>query len=153
MRLLVQRVRSAKVETRGRELSRIAVGLVVLAGFGRGDESLPGTAVWDKMLDKLVHMRVFPDPEDRMNLSLKEWGGELLLVSQFTLYADLAKGRRPSFTPAAEPEAALALYERLAADLAALMPDKVRLGEFGANMNVSLVNWGPVTMLLDHETI
>lgn len=151
--MIVQRVRSAKVETRGTELSRIAVGLVVLAGFGQADAALPGSPAWDKMLDKLVHMRIFPDPMDRMNLSLKEWGGELLLVSQFTLYADLSRGRRPSFTPAAEPEQAEALYERLAADLEALLPGKVRLGEFGANMNVSLVNWGPVTMMLDSETL
>jgi len=152
--MLLQRVRQARVETRGRELGRINVGLVVLVGFSQDDApDLPDSPVWDKMLSKLTDLRVFPDPEDKMNLSLKEWGGELLLVSQFTLYADLGKGRRPSFHLAADSDTAQGLYQRMALDLETRLPGKVRQGEFKAPMNVSLVNWGPVTVMVDSALI
>lgn len=154
MRCVVQRVRKGRVTVRGAEVGRIAVGLVVLVGFGDEDgPELPQSPLWDKMIAKLVDMRIFPDPEDRMKLSLKEWGGEVLLVPQFTLHADLGKGRRPSFHLAAAPDTARALFDRLAADVEQRLPGKVATGEFGANMNVELTNWGPVTILLDSEEL
>lgn len=150
MRVLLQRVREARVTVGGRTVGAIGVGLLALAGFSREDgPELPGSPAWARTLTRLADLRVFPDPEDRMKLSLAEWGGELLLVPQFTLYADLGKGRRPSFHLAAEPDVARPLFDRLVADMGARLPGKVAQGEFGASMNVSLVNWGPVTILLD----
>lgn len=154
MKVVIRRVRNSRVTVRGSEVGRIAVGLVVLVGFGENDTmELPESPVWDKMLGKLLDMRIFPDPEDRMKLSLKEWGGEILLVPQFTLHADLSKGRRPSFHLAAEPDTAKALFDRLVADMKERLPEKVATGEFGANMNVELTNWGPVTILVDSEDL
>lgn len=149
MRLLIQRVSGARVDVAGRTVGEIGQGLLVLAGFAARGEVEPGSALWDKMLAKTVDLRIFPDGQDKLNLSLRDCGGELLVVSQFTLYADCRKGRRPSFGPAAGGDAALALYERLVADFEALLPGRVRQGEFGAMMDVSLVNWGPVTIALD----
>ena len=101
------------------------------------------------MVEKLPRLRVFPDEAGKMNRSLEDTGGEVLLVSQFTLYADCRKGLRPSFSRAAEPGLARELFEKLRADLDALLPGRVRTGVFGADMDVSLVNQGPVTLMLD----
>ncbi len=152
MRLLLQRVRSAQVDVDGRAVGRIDHGLLVLAGFGPDDgpdawQSPP----WQRTVDKMLDLRIFPDAQDRMNLSLKEYGGRILCVSQFTLYADCRRGRRPSFSAAAPPEVAESLYRRLLTDLERAMPGRVEQGEFGAVMNVSLVNWGPVTIMLDSD--
>lgn len=158
MRLLVQRVRRARVEAKGQQGRRctgeIGPGLLVLAGFGRADApTLPGSRVWAAMTSKLLDLRIFPDDAGKLNLSLTDTGGGLLLVSQFTLYADTRRGRRPSFTPAAPPDLAKALYDRLAHDLAAALAvagcGPLAQGVFGAEMFLDFVNWGPVTLLLD----
>lgn len=158
MRLLVQRVSRARVEVEGacarQVVGQIGQGLLVLAGFGQADTlALPGSPPWAALCAKLLDLRIFPDgtPDGagKLNLSLKDTGGGLLLVSQFTLYADTRRGRRPSFSSAATPEVARALYERLAADLAASAPGDFAQGVFGAEMLLDFVNWGPVTILLD----
>lgn len=169
MRAVAQRVTRAEVRrSDGRQvLGRIGHGLVVLVGIGHGDEE--SDAVW--LVDKLIHLRIFPDlrvrvgpdaspdaspaeePEgrddkDAMNRSLLDVGGGLLLVSQFTLYGDCKKGRRPSFTDAMAPGPARSLYERVVA-LARSTQAPVATGEFGAMMHIELVNDGPVTLCLD----
>lgn len=107
MRLLLQRVSRAGVDIDGKRVAEIGQGLLVLAGFGKGDgPELPGTKVWRTLCDKVLDLRVFPDDAGKLNLSLRETRGGLLLVSQFTLYADTRRGRRPSFTNAAPPDAA-----------------------------------------------
>ncbi|WP_029895385.1 D-aminoacyl-tRNA deacylase [Desulfohalovibrio reitneri] len=154
MRLLAQRVSRARVESGGGTLGEIGPGLCVLVGFGRGDgEDLPGSPIWEKMLAKLMGLRIFEDEAGKLNLSLEDTGGGLLLVSQFTLYADCRKGRRPSFHVACPPETAEGLYDRLVADCSARLPGRVQSGRFAASMNVELVNHGPVTILLDSEKL
>lgn len=111
MRLVVQRVLEAGVRVDDTPVATIGTGLLVLAGFGKDDdETLPDSRRWNAMCDKLIDLRIFPDAEGRMNRSLREHGGEVLLVSQFTLYADLRRGRRPSFQTAAPPDTARNLY-------------------------------------------
>ena len=150
MRLLIQRVREARVTVGGRVVGQIGPGLMVLAGFGGADApDLPLSRFWSALLDKLVLLRVFPDAAGKMNLGLADYGGEILLVSQFTLYADTRKGRRPSFHLAAPPEVAEPLFQALVRDVEARLPGRVQHGVFAADMDVSLVNWGPVTLLLD----
>jgi D-aminoacyl-tRNA deacylase len=139
VRALVQRVSHAAVEVDGEELARIGPGLLVLLGVRTGDT--PEQA--DRLAGKLERLRVFEDAEGKLNLSARDVGGELLLVSQFTLYADTSKGNRPSFVDAAPPETAQPLYERVRAGLGA------EGGAFGAHMHVSLVNDGPVTVLVE----
>ena len=139
MRALVQRVSEASVSVGGEEMSRIGPGLLVLLGVRRGDA--PEQA--DRIARKLLALRVFEDDEGRMNLSVGESGGELLCVSQFTLYGDARKGNRPSFVDAAPPDEAEPLYERVRAALGA------EGGVFGAHMDVALVNDGPVTLLIE----
>jgi D-tyrosyl-tRNA(Tyr) deacylase len=131
-------------------VGEIGPGLLVLAGFGKADTGeLPGSRLWATMCAKVLDLRIFPDAAGKLNLSLKDTGGGLLLVSQFTLYADTRRGRRPSFTDAAAPEVARALYARLAADLAACAPGAFAQGVFGAEMLLDFVNWGPVSLMLD----
>ena len=145
MRLLIQRVKSAWVRFEdGSESSRAGAGLLALVGFQGGD----GETLLDPMAKKLVELRIFPDESGRMNRSLLEAGGDLALVSQFTLYADCRKGRRPSFIDALEPRRAEALYEAFVARCAGLAK-VVTGGRFGAMMEVHLINDGPVTILLD----
>jgi D-aminoacyl-tRNA deacylase len=139
VRALVQRVSRASVTVDGEQVSAIGPGLLVLLGVRRGD----GPVDADRIARKLLALRVFEDAEGRMNLSVADAGGELLCVSQFTLYGDTRKGNRPSFALAAPPEEAEALYERVREALGA------RGGVFGARMQVSLVNDGPVTLLLE----
>ena len=142
---LLQRVSGAHVTVGGREIARIAAGLVVLLAV----EPLDSEVEADRLLDRLTRYRVFPDPEGRMNLSLADTGGSLLLVPQFTLAADTRKGLRPSFTGAADPERGRTLFElavRRARHL--LGNERVATGEFGAHMQVSLTNDGPVTFWL-----
>jgi D-aminoacyl-tRNA deacylase len=139
VRALVQRVSHAAVEVDGEEVARIGPGLLVLLGVRAGDT--PEQA--DRLAGKLERLRVFEDAEGKLNLSVRDVGGELLLVSQFTLYADTSKGNRPSFVDAAPPETAQPLYERVRAALGA------EGGAFGAHMHVSLVNDGPVTVLVE----
>lgn len=152
MRLHLQRVSSARVEVDGSTVGEIGPGILVLAGFSRQDgPDLPGSALWNKMLSKVLDLRIFPDEDEKLNLSLRDFGGGLLVVSQFTLYADCKKGRRPSFHLAADGDDALGLYDRLMKDFEALLPGRVQGGAFGEMMDVSLVNWGPVTILLDSD--
>ena len=139
MRALVQRVARASVSVDGERVSEIGPGLLVLLGVRRGD----GPAEADRIVRKLLALRVFEDPEGRMNLSVGDAGGELLCISQFTLYGDTRKGNRPSFVDAAPPEQAEPLYERVREALGA------KGGRFGARMAVELVNDGPVTLLLE----
>ena len=139
MRALVQRVSEAAVRVEGREVARIGPGLLVLLGVRTGD----GPDDADRIARKLLALRVFEDAEGRMNLDVGQAGGEVLCVSQFTLYGDTRRGNRPSFIEAARPAEAEPLYERVRAALGA------QGGRFGAHMSVSLVNDGPVTLLLE----
>jgi D-tyrosyl-tRNA(Tyr) deacylase len=139
VRALVQRVSGASVTVGGEEVARIGPGLLVLLGVRRGD----GPDEADHLARKLLALRVFEDAAGKMNLSARDVGAELLVVSQFTLYGDARKGNRPSFVDAAPPEEAEPLYERVRLALGA------KGGVFGARMAVSLVNDGPVTLLLE----
>ncbi len=146
MRVVVQRVSRAEVRVAGRVTGTIGVGFLVLAGFAPGDTE--ATLAW--MADKILGLRVFADTEGKMNLGLADVGGALLVVSQFTLYGDAHKGRRPSFVDAAPPGIAIPLYDRFLALLREKGgPVRVETGEFGAMMEVELVNDGPVTLLLE----
>jgi len=144
MRVLVQRALRGEVRVGQRISGRIGPGLVLLVGFTHtdGDEQLQ----W--MAEKVVGLRIFPDEEDKLNRSVVDIGGSLLVVSQFTLYGDAAKGRRPSFVDAARPEVASPLFDRFVGLLRALKVP-VETGEFGAAMEVELVNDGPVTLWLE----
>ena len=144
MRLVVQRVSHAAVRVDGEVLGEIGRGAVVLLGIGAGDDD----ALADRMADKLDGLRYFPDADGRTNLTLADAGGAFLVISQFTLYADLRRGRRPGFTDAALPEAAEPLVERFVAHLRGL-GHRVASGRFGAMMDVELVNDGPFTLVLD----
>jgi len=144
MRVVLQRVSRAEVRVGGRVTGRIGRGFLLLVGFTHDDAE--AVLVW--MADKIVGLRLFADAEDKMNLALADVGGELLVVSQFTLYGDAVKGRRPSFIDAARPETAIPLYERFVELLGARV-ERVETGEFGAMMDVDLVNDGPVTLLLE----
>jgi D-aminoacyl-tRNA deacylase len=144
MRVVLQRVSRAEVRVEGRVTGRIDRGFLLLVGFTHTDAE--ASLVW--MAEKVVGLRLFADAEDKMNLALGDVGGALLVVSQFTLYGDAAKGRRPSFIDAARPETAIPLYERFVELLRARV-DRVETGEFGAMMDVDLVNDGPVTLLLE----
>ncbi|HEU5468777.1 MAG TPA: D-aminoacyl-tRNA deacylase [Steroidobacteraceae bacterium] len=137
---LLQRVDGAAVEADGREIARIGKGLLVLVGVERGDDE----AAADRLFDRLASYRVFSDGEGRMNLSVTDTGGGLLLVPQFTLAADTAKGLRPGFSRAADPALAERLFEHLAKRAEKRLPG-AQSGRFGAHMRVSLVNDGPVT--------
>lgn len=144
MRGLLQRVRRAAVQVAGVEVGAIAAGVLLLVGFAPDDT--PERA--DTLLDRVLRYRLFADAEGRMNRSLVDAGGGLLIVSQFTLLADTRKGLRPSFTPAAPPAQAQALYDHLLASAQA-RHHPVASGIFGTDMQVELINDGPVTLLLD----
>ena len=144
MRAIVQRVTSARVEIDGKISGEIGAGLLVLLGVAKTDR--PEDA--DFLAEKTVNLRIFADENGKMNRSLLESGGALLVVSQFTLYGDCRKGRRPSFDGAAGPELARALYERFI-EIARSKGIRVETGVFQAHMSVSLVNDGPVTLLLE----
>jgi len=140
---LIQRVLEARVTVAGRTVGGIGPGLLAFVAFERGDDSARAA----RMVERLLGYRVFSDAEGRMNLSLAETGGGLLLVSQFTLAADTAKGMRASFTPAAPPDEAERLFNEVVA-LARKRHPVVETGEFGAEMSISLINHGPVTFRL-----
>ena len=148
MRALIQRVDGASITVDQKEISRIDQGVLVLLGVGRNDTKEDA----EYLLDKIIHLRIFEDDDGKMNLSLLETGGEMLVVSQFTLWADCRKGRRPSFTDAAEPETARNLYRHFVETARGRM-SRVQEGEFQAMMKVRLVNDGPVTILLDSEAL
>jgi D-tyrosyl-tRNA(Tyr) deacylase len=144
MRAVLQRVRRASVSVAGEVVGQIERGLLILLGVHRNDT--PDQARW--LADKVAGLRIFEDAAGKMNVSVQDAGGSVLVVSQFTLYADCRKGRRPSFIEAAPPEIAVPLYEQFANELRALgIP--VATGRFGADMQVELVNDGPVTVIVD----
>lgn len=145
MRALVQRVSSASVQVEGRVVGAVDRGLLILLGVGKGDDEKK--AAW--LAEKLANLRIFSDEAGHMNRSLLDVGGGALVVSQFTLYGDARKGRRPSFTDAAPPEEANALYERFCALLADQGVARVERGIFRADMSVALVNEGPVTLMVE----
>ena len=146
MRAVVQRVTGASVAVDGTEIGSCGRGVLILLGIS--PEDTPAEARW--LADKVTNLRIFPDDEGKMNRSLLDIGGQALVVSQFTLYGDARKGRRPSFIRAAEGPEAEALYEKAVSNLRAL-GITCGTGKFGAMMDVSLVNDGPVTILLDSE--
>ncbi len=144
MRLVLQRVSSGKVSVEGQTIATIGLGMVILLGIAPGDDESQVRF----LAEKVAHLRIFEDEAGKMNLSLLDTGGEAIVVSQFTLYADTRKGRRPSFTDAALPETARPLVERFAALLRELgIPTQT--GEFGAHMLVEIANDGPVTITLE----
>jgi D-aminoacyl-tRNA deacylase len=145
MRLVVQRVTRAAVRSDGELLGEIGAGAVVLAGIGHDDTP----EIVDRMADKLIGLRYFEDADGRTNVAIGDAGGALLVVSQFTLYADLRRGRRPGFTAAALPELAVPLVDRFVERLRASVP--VETGRFGAEMAVELVNDGPFTLVIDSD--
>lgn len=144
MKAVVQRVSRAAVEVNGRTSGSIGGGLLVFVGFAGGD----GREQLEWMAAKLRGLRIFPDEDGRMNRDVVEAGGELLIVSQFTLYGDVTRGRRPSFVAAAEPEEARRLYDEFV-DIVRAGVVPVATGVFGARMDVSLVNDGPVTLVIE----
>jgi D-tyrosyl-tRNA(Tyr) deacylase len=145
MRAVIQRVSEANVRIGGEDHASIGTGLLVLLGIEAGDTE--SELEW--LCGKIIRMRLFPDAEGVMNLDLIQADGELLLVSQFTLHANTAKGNRPSYIRAARPEEAIPLYDRAKQRLAELLGKEVRCGVFGAMMEVGLVNDGPVTIIID----
>ena len=145
MRAVVQLVKEASVAVAGDLKGKIGKGYLVLIGIEENDTEKDLSYICEKLLG----LRVFEDADGKMNRSILDVGGAILLVSQFTLYGDARKGRRPSYIRAARPEKAIPLYEAMIEQLRAALP--VETGEFGANMQVSLVNDGPVTILLDSE--
>mgnify|MGYP000657148429 FL=1 len=148
MRFVIQRVKEASVRVEGNIIGQIKKGYLVLIGVSDSDTE----AVADKMIKKMTGLRIFEDETGKTNLSLADVDGSLLLVSQFTLYANCKKGNRPSFIGAGAPDKAEALYEYIIQECKKSVPI-VQTGEFGAEMAVSLVNDGPFTILLDSETL
>jgi D-tyrosyl-tRNA(Tyr) deacylase len=145
MRAVIQRVIRAQVRVEGKIISEIGPGLLILLGVGKGDTAAQG----DSLLDKIIHLRIFEDEAGKMNLSLLDCGGELMIISQFTLYADCRQGRRPSFTEASSPELANSLYGSFV-EQAKRKGIRVATGIFQTRMEVELVNSGPVTIFLDN---
>ena len=145
MRAVVQRVLDAKVSIENKLVSQIGAGLLVFVGVEREDSK--EDSLW--LANKISSLRVFSDKNGLMNNSIRDVGGEVIVVSQFTLHAKTKKGNRPSYIRAANPEQAILLYKQFKKDLSKLMRKKVYSGEFGANMKVSLTNNGPVTIIID----
>lgn len=148
MKFVIQRVSKASVRVEDKVIGRIGKGFLVLLGVSASDTE----EIADKMVNKMIRLRIFEDENDKTNLSIRDVGGELLIISQFTLYADCKKGNRPSFINAGKPEDANRLYEyviRKCREEIAI----VEHGEFGAHMEVSLVNYGPFTVVLDSDEI
>lgn len=144
MRFLIQRVKKAKVQVENKTISTTNQGLVVLIGIENNDTKEKA----NYLINKLINLRIFPDDNKKMNLSIKDIDGELMLISQFTLYADCTNGNRPSFTKAGNPEYANELYQYIISEC----ESKVRIvktGIFGADMQISLINDGPVTIMLE----
>jgi D-tyrosyl-tRNA(Tyr) deacylase len=144
MRVVLQRVKRASVSIEGEEIALIGSGILALVGIGRSDSS----ADLEWMAKKMVELRIFDDAEGKLNRSLLDVSGQLLLVSQFTLYGDCRKGRRPSYSDAASPAEAQRLYDDFVRKVREFVPD-AQSGMFQAMMDVSLTNWGPVTLILE----
>jgi len=149
VRTIIQRVTEASVAVDGQNVAKIETGLLVLAGF----EDCDTQADLDRMASKIVRMRIFADADGVMNRSVQEAGGEILAVSQFTLYASVKKGNRPSWSRAARGKVSQPLFERFVAGLSVELGRTVAIGVFGADMQVSLINDGPVTLSLDSRVL
>lgn len=147
MRFVIQRVSEASVTIDGSIYSQIQKGFLVLVGVEEADTKEDA----DWLCQKLIGMRIFADADDKMNLSLQDINGDVLLVSQFTLFASTKKGNRPSFIKSAKPDIAIPLYEYCIQQLTQLLAKPIKTGQFGADMKVSLVNDGPVTILIDSK--
>lgn len=148
MRVVLQRVLEAVVTVEGEELGRIGKGFLLLVGISSQDDE----KIADRMMDKICKLRIFEDENGKTNLSLADVEGQVLVISQFTLYADCRKGNRPGFTDAGQPEMANALYEYMVEGFGKRLP-VVQHGRFGADMKVSLVNDGPFTLTLDSRQL
>ncbi|MBS3915679.1 MAG: D-tyrosyl-tRNA(Tyr) deacylase [Bacteroidetes bacterium] len=148
MRLLIQRVTQASLNIDNKTHTQIGNGLLVLVGFRNGDDA----GLLPKMAAKLMQLRVFPDEAGKMNLSVKDIGGEILLASQFTLWAETSRGNRPSFIQAAKPEEAIPLYEQFIDHCTVQLGKEIKTGIFGADMQIQLTNDGPVTIWIDSDT-
>ncbi len=146
MRAVIQRVKEARVEVEGEVVGRIGEGMLILLGAGKDDTEEDVRY----LAEKIMSLRIFEDADGKMNLSVTDTGGEVLVVSQFTLYGDCRKGRRPSFDKAAPPEIAERLYELFVSEIRERGVN-VETGRFRAMMDVHLVNWGPVTLMLDSK--
>ena len=147
MRIVIQRVTEASVSINQKIHGQIEKGFVVLAGFEENDSE--EDLHW--ISKKITDLRIFSDDEGKMNLSIQDINGEILLVSQFTLFASTKKGNRPSFIRSAKPEIAIPLYEEFIILLNSLMPNRIKTGKFGADMKISLINDGPVTITIDSK--
>jgi D-tyrosyl-tRNA(Tyr) deacylase len=147
MKAVIQRVTSASVSINHQLKSSIKTGYLVLLGIGQNDTI--DDLKW--LAKKIINLRVFPDKEDKMNVSIKDFGGDVLLISQFTLFAQTKKGNRPSFIKSAKPEQAIPLYNKMIKQLELLLEKPIKTGEFGSNMQVELINDGPVTIIIDTE--
>ncbi len=145
MRVVIQRVSEAAVKIDGTIVGEISKGLLVLLGIAQEDTQQDALY----LIQKLINLRIFSDADGKMNLSVQDCGGELLVVSQFTLYADTKKGNRPSYIRAARPEHAISLYEFFLQELQKQFQGPIQTGQFGADMKVSLINDGPVTIIID----
>lgn len=145
MRVVIQRVSEAAVKIDGNIVGEISKGLLVLLGIAQEDTEQDALY----LIQKLINLRIFSDADGKMNLSVQDCGGELLVVSQFTLYADTKKGNRPSYIRAARPEQAIPLYEFFLQELQKQFQGSIQTGQFGADMKVSLINDGPVTIIMD----
>ena len=149
MRIVIQRVREASVKINDEIVGEIQQGLLVLLGIEHVDSELDA----DYLIQKLIHLRIFGDDEGKMNLSVSDISGDLLIVSQFTLFADTKKGNRPSFIRSARPEQARPLYDYFLSQLKKSFSGKIENGVFGANMQVELINDGPVTIIIDSKDL
>ena len=147
MKLVIQRVKSSSLYIEGSLISQIKKGLVVLIGISKSDSE----HVIEKLVKKLLNLRVFEDENSKMNNSILDIGGEILLVSQFTLYADTSKGNRPSFINVADPKNAELLYNKFLEKLNIVFGNNIKTGRFGANMQIELVNDGPVTIIIENS--
>ena len=147
MRVVIQRVSEAAVNIDDTNVGKIQQGLLILLGIETEDQE--GDA--DYLVQKISNLRIFSDAEGKMNLSIQDVGGQFLVVSQFTLHADTRKGKRPSYIRAARPEQAIPLYEYFLSELQKTAPSPIQTGQFGADMQVALVNDGPVTIIMDSK--
>ncbi|MGB1206918.1 MAG: D-aminoacyl-tRNA deacylase [Chitinophagales bacterium] len=147
MKIVIQRVSEASVSISGKKVADIQQGLLILLGIENADTK--EDIVW--LCRKAAHLRIFNDEKGLMNLSVKDIAGQIIVVSQFTLHASTKKGNRPSFIKAAKPDVAIPLYEKFVEEIQGHLQTKVQTGEFGADMKISLINDGPVTIVIDSQ--
>lgn len=146
MKLVIQRVKESNLKIDGNNFSSIGYGMVILIGISKEDD----TSKLKKIATKLSNLRIFNDEFGKMNKNINDIKGEILVVSQFTLYADIKKGNRPSFTNAAKPIIAINIYQKFIDELQAVINTKIKTGQFGADMKIELINDGPVTIILEN---